>query len=101
MEHNTAFVFPGQGSQYPGMGKDVFEAYPVARRVFGEIDDALGFPISQLCCEGREAQLNLTANTQPATLPASAAIHPVFEDPHALRPDLAPGPSLAGHRASG
>ena len=54
MEHNTAFVFPGQGSQYAGMGKDVAAAYPAARRVFDDIDAVLGFPLSQLCFEGPE-----------------------------------------------
>src|SRR5260221_6583228 len=72
MEHNTAFVFPGQGSQFTGMGKDIFEAYPVGRRVFQEIDDALGFSISQVCFEGSEDQLKLTENTQPAILAVSA-----------------------------
>ncbi len=99
MEHNTAFVFPGQGSQYPGMGKDVFEAYPVARRVFGEIDDALGFSISQLCFEGPEDQLKLTENTQPAILAVSAAIHAVLEDLGAIRRDLVAGHSLGEYSA--
>ena len=55
MEHNTAFVFPGQGSQYAGMGRDVAEKYPVAHRVFDDIDRALGFSISKLCFEGDPA----------------------------------------------
>ncbi len=99
MEHNTAFVFPGQGSQYAGMGKDVFEAYPVARRVFGEIDAALGFSISQLCFEGPEDQLKLTENTQPAILAVSAAIHAVLEDLGAIRRDLVAGHSLGEYSA--
>jgi len=49
VEHNTAFVFPGQGSQYAGMGRDVAEKYPVARKVFDDIDRALSFSISALC----------------------------------------------------
>jgi [acyl-carrier-protein] S-malonyltransferase len=99
MEHNTAFVFPGQGSQYAGMGKDVFEAYPVARRVFEEIDDALGFSISQLCFEGPEDQLKLTENTQPAILAVSAAIHAVLEDMGTIRRDLVAGHSLGEYSA--
>src|SRR5207253_5861476 len=68
VEHNTAFVFPGQGSQYAGMGRDVAEKYPAARRVFEDIDRALGFSISKVCFEAPEDQLKLTDNTQPAIL---------------------------------
>src|SRR5258707_10583677 len=99
MEHNTAFVFPGQGSQYAGMGKDVFEKYPVARRVFDDIDAALGYSISQLCFEGPEDQLKLTQNTQPAILAVSAAIHAVLEDLGATRRDLVAGHSLGEYSA--
>jgi [acyl-carrier-protein] S-malonyltransferase len=99
MEHNTAFVFPGQGSQFTGMGKDIYEAYPVGRRVFEEIDDALGFSISQLCFEGSEDQLKLTENTQPAILAVSAAIHAVLEDLGATRRDLVAGHSLGEYSA--
>jgi [acyl-carrier-protein] S-malonyltransferase len=99
MEHNTAFVFPGQGSQFTGMGKDIFEAYPVGRRVFQEIDDALGFSISKLCFEGPEEQLKLTENTQPAILSVSAAIHAVLEDLGATRRDLVAGHSLGEYSA--
>src|SRR5258708_22419154 len=99
MEHNTAFVFPGQGSQYAGMGKDVYDAYPVARRVFQEIDDALGYSISQLCFSGPEDQLKLTENTQPAILAVSAAIHAVLEDLGAIRRDLVAGHSLGEYSA--
>ena len=62
----AAFVFPGQGSQKVGMGKAWAEASPAARSAFAEADEALGFPLSRLCWEGPEAELNLTANTQPA-----------------------------------
>src|ERR1051325_9331270 len=92
MEHNTAFVFPGQGSQYAGMGKDVAEKYPAARRVFDDIDAALGYSISQLCFEGPDEQLKLTENTQPAILAVSSAIHAVLEEHGAARRDL-----VAGH----
>ena len=99
MQHHTAFVFPGQGSQYAGMGKDVAEKYPVARRVFDDIDAALGFSISQLCFEGPEDQLKLTQNTQPAILAVSSAIHAVLEDLGATRRDLVAGHSLGEYSA--
>src|SRR5438105_3738605 len=99
MEHNTAFVFPGQGSQYAGMGRDVAEKYPSARRVFDEIDQALGVSISKLCFEGPEDQLKLTENTQPAILAVSSAIHEVLEDFGATRRDLVAGHSLGEYSA--
>jgi [acyl-carrier-protein] S-malonyltransferase len=99
MEHNTAFVFPGQGSQYAGMGKDVCEAYPAARRVFSEIDDALGFAISTLCFQGPDDQLRLTENTQPAILAVSSAIHAVLEELGVTRRDLVAGHSLGEYSA--
>jgi [acyl-carrier-protein] S-malonyltransferase len=99
MEHNTAFVFPGQGSQFAGMGKDVAEKYPAARRVFDEIDAALGYSISALCFEGPEEQLKLTENTQPAILAVSAAIHAVLEEFGVARRDLVAGHSLGEYSA--
>lgn len=68
-----AFVFPGQGSQHSGMGRDLYENFTAARRVFEEADDALGFSLSKLCFEGSEADLQLTENTQPAILTVSIA----------------------------
>ena len=62
----VAFVFPGQASQYPGMGRELAEKYAVARVVFEEADQALGFSISKMCFEGSEDELKQTANTQPA-----------------------------------
>ncbi|HEX8172313.1 MAG TPA: ACP S-malonyltransferase [Thermoanaerobaculia bacterium] len=99
MEHHTAFVFPGQGSQYAGMGRDVAEKYPAARKVFDDIDSALGFPISQLCFEGPDDQLKLTQNTQPAILAVSSAIHAVLEERGAARRDLVAGHSLGEYSA--
>ncbi len=99
MEHNTAFVFPGQGSQYAGMGKDVAEKYPVARRVFDEIDEHLGFSISKLCFDGPDEELKLTQNTQPAILAVSSAIHAVLEDLGVARRDLVAGHSLGEYSA--
>jgi len=99
MEHNTAFVFPGQGSQYAGMGKDVAAAFPAARRVFDDIDAALGFSISQLCFDGPDDQLKLTENTQPAILAVSSAIHAVLEERGATRRDVVAGHSLGEYSA--
>jgi [acyl-carrier-protein] S-malonyltransferase len=69
----VAFVFPGQGSQKVGMGRALYDAVPESRAAFDEADGALGFPLSRLCFEGPEDQLQLTANTQPAILTASVA----------------------------
>ncbi|MBU8899147.1 [acyl-carrier-protein] S-malonyltransferase [Corallococcus sp. H22C18031201] len=74
----VAFVFPGQGSQVVGMGKDLYEAFPEARAVFDAVDDALGEKLSTTCFEGPEEALKLTANTQPAILTVSLAVHAVF-----------------------
>src|SRR5258708_226923 len=68
-----AFIFPGQGSQALGMGKDLAEKYPIARQTFEEADQALGYKLSQICFEGPEEQLRLTEITQPAILTASIA----------------------------
>ncbi|HEX6160548.1 MAG TPA: ACP S-malonyltransferase [Thermoanaerobaculia bacterium] len=99
MEHNTAFVFPGQGSQFAGMGRDVAEKYPAARKVFDDIDAALGYSISQLCFEGPEERLKLTENTQPAILAVSSALHAVLEEHGATRRDLVAGHSLGEYSA--
>jgi [acyl-carrier-protein] S-malonyltransferase len=74
MNSNVAYVFPGQGSQYAGMGKDLFDNFEVSREVFLEADQALGFPLSAMCFEGDESDLQLTENTQPAILTVSVAV---------------------------
>ena len=94
----TAFVFPGQGSQYAGMGRELAEKYPAARRTFEEVDDALGFALSKLCFEGPEEDLKLTENTQPAILTTSIAAFRVLEE-RGLKPDFAAGHSLGEYSA--
>jgi [acyl-carrier-protein] S-malonyltransferase len=94
----VAFVFPGQASQYPGMGKELGERYPAARAVFEEADKALGFSISKVCFEGTEEDLKLTANTQPAILTVSVAVQRVLAD-KGLYSDFVAGHSLGEYSA--
>jgi len=94
-----AFVFPGQGSQFVGMGKDLFDQFPAAREVFEEADDALGFAISQLCFSGPEADLKLTQNTQPAILTSSIAALRVIQTQSTLKPQWVAGHSLGEYSA--
>ena len=99
-----ALIFPGQGSQVVGMGKDLAEKYPVARQTFEEADEALGYKISQLCFEGPEDQLRLTEITQPAILTASIAALRVVERRGFPSPAFVAGHSLgeySAHVASG
>ena len=70
----VVFVFPGQGSQYPGMGRELAEKYSAARAIFDEADKALGFSISKICFEGSEEELKQTEITQPAILTVSVAV---------------------------
>lgn len=93
-----AFIFPGQGSQSPGMGRDLAEAFPEARAVFEEVDAALGEKLSQLCFEGPEEKLRLTANTQPSILAVSVAAAAVLVK-QGIRPDLVAGHSLGEYSA--
>jgi [acyl-carrier-protein] S-malonyltransferase len=94
----TAFLFPGQGSQTVGMGKDLCERFPVARKTFDEADAALGKKLSQLCFEGPEDQLRLTENTQPAILTVSVAAWRVLEE-KGIKPGFVVGHSLGEYSA--
>jgi [acyl-carrier-protein] S-malonyltransferase len=94
----TAFLFPGQGSQFAGMGKSLADAYPEAARVFEEADAALGFAISKLCFEGPESELRLTENTQPALLAVSIAAYTVLRG-KGIVPDYVAGHSLGEYSA--
>jgi len=94
----TAFVFPGQGAQYAGMGREISDKFPSARAAFDEADSALDFPISRMCFEGPEEDLKLTENTQPAILTTSSALFRVLEE-RGVRPDFVAGHSLGEYSA--
>src|ERR1700730_1303691 len=94
-----AFLFPGQGSQRVGMGKEFAREFPAARRVFEEADDALRFSLSRLCFEGPEDELRLTANTHPATLATSIAALRAFQSECGAIAELAAGHSLGEYSA--
>ena len=96
---SVAFIFPGQGSQAPGMGRELAERYPAAREVFEEADDALGFKLSELCFNGPAEELQLTENTQPAILATSVAALRAAESEGFPRPDFVAGHSLGEYSA--
>ena len=99
MNSRLAFVFPGQGSQYVGMGKELCAQFNAAREVFAEADDALDFALSELCADGPEFDLKLTENTQPAILTTSVAALRVLESETPLRPAYVAGHSLGEYSA--
>jgi [acyl-carrier-protein] S-malonyltransferase len=96
---SIAFIFPGQGSQYVGMGKEFFENFREAREVFQEADDVLHFSISSLCFHGPEEALKLTENTQPAVLTTSIAVLRVVQAEKGIVPRLTAGHSLGEYSA--
>jgi [acyl-carrier-protein] S-malonyltransferase len=94
-----AFIFPGQGSQYSGMGKELAGNFKIAADTFAEADEALGFAISRICFEGSEDELKLTANTQPAILSTSIAVLRVIRSETGLSPAFLAGHSLGEYSA--
>ena len=96
--NKLAFVFPGQGAQAVGMGKDLFDQYDVAKRLFAEADGALGYSIKDMCFEGPADDLKLTANTQPAILTVSVIVNEILKE-HGVQPDVAGGHSLGEYSA--
>src|ERR1700761_5421467 len=103
MTTKLAFLFPGQGSQAVGMGRQLAERFPIAANTFAEADEACGFALSKLCFEGPEDELKLTENTQPAILTVSVAALRVLAE-HNVKPALASGHSLgewSAHVAAG
>jgi [acyl-carrier-protein] S-malonyltransferase len=94
----AAFVFPGQGSQNVGMGKDIYEHYPVAREVFREASDALGYDVADLCFNGPVEELNRTFRTQPCILTVSSALNSVLKE-RGIQPSVVAGHSLGEYSA--
>lgn len=95
----TAFVFPGQGAQYVGMGKELWLNFPIVKDTFAEADDALGFDLSRLILEGPTDQLRLTFYAQPAIIAVSTACRRVFEAECSVRPDVVAGHSVGEYAA--
>jgi [acyl-carrier-protein] S-malonyltransferase len=98
MANSIAFIFPGQGSQVVGMGKDLASHHAIAKQTFEEADEALGYSLSQLCFEGPEEQLRLTEITQPAILTASIAAWRVLHE-KGIKPAFVAGHSLGEYSA--
>lgn len=96
---SLAYIFPGQGSQHPGIGKNLVENFAVAGRIFEELNDALHFSISRLCFEGSAEDLQLTENTQPAILAVSVAAFRTMESEGFPQPDYVAGHSLGEYSA--
>src|SRR3982751_4029576 len=97
--NQLAYIFPGQASQYSGMGGDLAENFEAARRVFEEADDALGFSISKICFEGTAEELQLTENTQPAILTVSVAALRALTTEGMRKPRFVAGHSLGEYSA--
>ena len=93
-----AFVFPGQGSQYVGMGKDIYEHYPVAKEVFQQASDVLGYDVANLCFNGPVEELNRTFRTQPCILTVSSALNSVLKE-KGIQPSVVAGHSLGEYSA--
>jgi [acyl-carrier-protein] S-malonyltransferase len=93
-----AFVFPGQASQYPGMGRDLYDKFPEVRQVFSRLDKAVDFPLRKLCFEGSQAELSLTENTQPAVFAVSVSCFEVLRN-RGVVPDFVAGHSLGEYSA--
>ena len=93
-----AFVFPGQGAQKVGMGKDFYDNYDVAKKMFKEADEALGYSIMKMCFEGPEEELKLTANTQPAILTISCIANEILKE-NGIQPEITGGHSLGEYSA--
>ena len=93
-----AFIFPGQGAQVIGMGKDFYDNFDVAKKLFDEADDALGYSIRKMCFEGSEDDLKLTENTQPAILVVSVVVNEILGS-EGVKADIAGGHSLGEYSA--
>lgn len=93
-----AFVFPGQGAQKVGMGKDFYDNYDVAKKMFKEADEALGYSIMKMCFDGPEEDLKLTANTQPAILTISCIANEILKE-NGIQPEITGGHSLGEYSA--